>query len=212
MTTPLTLEELEKRLLALPTDRRHLVALVGAPGSGKSTTAEILRDRLNEADPGCCSVLAMDGYHFDDRVLEARGHKDRKGAPHTFDVAGLAAMLHRLKANEEAEIAVPVFDRSLEIARAAAAIIAASSRIVLVEGNYLLLNRAPWSTLKPLFELSVFIDVPRNVLAERLMARWLGFGFDEATARAKAEGNDLPNADLILAESLPADYRLDTSA
>lgn len=215
MTTPalpLSLDELERQLLALPVERRHLVALVGAPGSGKSTTAETLRDRLNGMDPGRCSVLAMDGYHFDDRVLDARGHRDRKGAPHTFDVAGLAVMLGRLKADDGTDIAVPVFDRSLEIARAAAAIIPAQSRIVLVEGNYLLLNRSPWSALKPLFDLTVLIDVPRAVLAERLMARWLGFGFDEETARAKAEGNDLPNADLIRAESLPADFRIDTSA
>jgi pantothenate kinase len=112
-------------LLSTQREARRLVAIAGAPGSGKSTFTEQLCARLNETAAGSTCVLAMDGFHFDDRVLESRGHRARKGAPYIFDVAGLAAVLHRLKANDGAEVAVPVFDRSLEIARAAAAIIPA---------------------------------------------------------------------------------------
>jgi len=97
--------------------------------------------QLNENAAASACVLAMDGFHFDDRVLESRGHGARKGAPYTFDVAGLAVILQRLKADDGVEVAVPVFDRSLEIARAGAAIIPASARIVLVEGTSSLLQR-----------------------------------------------------------------------
>jgi pantothenate kinase len=120
-------------------------------------------------------------------------------------------MLDRLRADDGRDIAVPVFDRALEIARAGAAIIPAAARIVIVEGNYLLLDDAAhpaWSCLAPRFDTTVMLEVPRASLAERLAARWRGFGLDDATMTAKVEGNDLVNADLIVARSRAADFRL----
>ncbi|WP_309477066.1 nucleoside/nucleotide kinase family protein [Trinickia acidisoli] len=182
--------------------KRKLVAIAGAPGAGKSTFVESLCDSLNRDRPGIARILAMDGYHYDDRVLEARGHRARKGAPHTFDVGGLESMLERLQADDGKEIAVPIFDRSLEIARAGADIIPASTRLVLVEGNYLLLDDPAWAPLRRYFDVTVMLDVPRDVLIERLAARWRGYGMDEAAVRAKLEGNDLINADLVLSHSV----------
>src|SRR5688572_27161103 len=114
---PVDLDELAD-ILRRAAGARTLVAVAGPPGAGKSTFAEALADRLNEAAAGSAAVLPMDGFHFDDRVLEPLGLRARKGAPDTFDVAGLRHMLERLRRNQEAEIAVPVFDRELEIARA----------------------------------------------------------------------------------------------
>lgn len=185
---------------------RRVVAIAGAPGSGKSTFVESLAEQLNADRPGFAHVLAMDGYHFDDRVLEARGHRPRKGAPFTFDVGGLAAMVDRLRADDGEDIAVPVFDRSLEIARAGAAIIPASARLVLVEGNYLLLDDPSWLPLQRRFDVTVMLDVPREELIERLIARWRGYGMDEPAIREKLQGNDLINADLVLSGSVPAHY------
>src|SRR5688572_33087414 len=108
-------------------------------------------------------VLPIDGYHFDDRVLVQRGLRPRKGAPDTFDVAGFYHMLHRLKRNEESEIAVPVFDRDLEIARAGARLIPRSVRHLIIEGNYLLLDRPGWSSLRGLFDTTIMISVPEAV-------------------------------------------------
>ena len=187
-------------------EARRLVAITGAPGSGKSTFTEHLCAQLNENAAASACVLAMDGFHFDDRVLESRGHRARKGAPYTFDVAGLAVILQRLKADDGVEVAVPVFDRSLEIARAGAAIIPASARIVLVEGNYLLLEDLNWIPLRKHFDMTVQLDVPRHTLAERLASRWQGYGLDEAAVRAKLEGNDLPNCELVVAHSAAADF------
>lgn len=208
MTTPITFDALRDRLKAQAGGARRLVAIAGAPGSGKSTLAERLCASLNGPDPDCCRVLAMDGYHYDDRVLEQRGHRARKGAPHTFDVEGLAAMLARLQADAGEEIAVPVFDRALEIARAGADIIPGATRIVLVEGNYLLLDDPRWAGLRGFFDTTVFIDVPRPEIERRLTARWRGFGFDEAALRAKLEENDLPNADLVIRQSVRPDLLL----
>jgi pantothenate kinase len=194
---------------------RRLVALAGPPGAGKSTVAEALCAEINQQTPSLARILAMDGFHFDDRVLEARGQRARKGAPDTFDTGGLVAMLDRLRADDGREIAVPVFDRALEIARAAAAIIPAATRIVIVEGNYLLLDdsRYPdWAHLSSRFDVTVMLEVPRARLAERLAARWRGFGLEAAAVTAKLEGNDLVNADLVTAGSRPADFRLRNDA
>jgi pantothenate kinase len=200
------LAELARYLLDSNAETRRLVAIVGAPGAGKSTFVETLRERLNASRPQFAHILAMDGYHFDDRVLEARGDRPRKGAPHTFDVGGLTAMLGRLSADAGEDIAVPIFDRSLEIARAGADIIPASARLILVEGNYLLLDDPAWSALRRYFDVTVMLDVPRPVLIERLAARWRGYGMDEAAVREKLEGNDLPNADLVLSHSVAAQF------
>lgn len=193
-------------LLDLNVERRKLIAIAGAPGAGKSTFVETLRDGLNRDRPGFACVLAMDGYHFDDRILEARGDLARKGAPHTFDVGGLEAMLERLSADNGTDIAVPVFDRSLEIARAGADIIPASTRLILVEGNYLLLDDPAWAPLRRYFDVSVMLDVPRAVLIDRLVARWHGYGMEERAVREKLDANDLPNADLVLTRSVRAQF------
>jgi pantothenate kinase len=202
MPQALSLAALADRLTAEREPARRIVAVAGAPGSGKSTFAERLQALVDGRVPA--QVLAMDGFHYDDLVLTARGHRPRKGAPHTFDVDGLAATLARLAADDR-DVAVPVFDRSIEIARAGARIIAAATRLVIVEGNYLLLDHPDWARLRRHFDLTVFLDVPEPVLEARLRARWTGYGMDEAAIRAKLEDNDLPNMRLVLGGSVPAD-------
>jgi pantothenate kinase len=204
----MTLDGLAGTILARDRSRRLIVALAGSPGSGKSTTAEILAERLNAASPGTSDILPMDGFHYDDRVLEARGDRPRKGAPHTFDVDGLAVMLDRLKADDGRAVAVPVFDRAIEIARAGARIITPDARIIIVEGNYLLLDQPDWRALRSRFDLTVMLDVPEEVLRQRLTERWQRLGLAGAALTDKLEGNDLPNMRLVLSRSVPADVVL----
>ena len=203
MSQPITIDALCNRLLTQPGAQRYLTAIAGAPGSGKSTLAEKLADALNADTPGSAAVLPMDGYHYDDSVLNDRGWRPRKGAPHTFDVSGFSHMLTRMRANQEPEIAVPVFDRSIEIARAGARLIPQSVRHIIVEGNYLLLNQPPWDGLAAQFDLTVFLEVPLAELERRLKARWSDLKGDDLIT--KMEGNDLPNARLVATQSKPAD-------
>ncbi len=190
---------------------RVVAALAGAPGSGKSTLAAAVAARLNADAPGACVVVPMDGYHLDDSVLAARGWLPRKGAPHTFDVGGLAAMLGRLRDATEEEVFFPLFDRGLEIARAGAGVAPREARVILVEGNWLLLDAPPWSGLRTGFDIAAFVDCPPAILAARLRARWRAAGLPAAEVERRLADNDLPNALLAMSRSIAPDVLVDGS-
>jgi pantothenate kinase len=150
----------------------------------------------------------MDGFHLDDEVLRSRGWRARKGAPHTFDTGGLQAALERLRRNDEPWVAVPRFDRAIEIARAGAILIPAEARLVVAEGNWFLLDETPWQRLARHFDVTVLLDVPEEVLAGRLRTRWVRHGLTEEEIRVKLEDNDLPNARLVRDLSRPAHWTI----
>ena len=182
---------------------RRVVAVAGPPGAGKSTLAEALAAALPNA-----AVFPMDGYHYDDALLVARGLRARKGAPETFDVGGFAHMLDRLRANREDEVVVPVFDRDIEVSRGSARPIPRSVETIVAEGNWLLLDEPPWTALRERFDLTVKLDVPMEELERRLTGRWVGYGLAGEALREKLEGNDLPNARRMVEGSGPADLVL----
>lgn len=181
---------------------RFITAIAGPPGSGKSTLAEAVVAALGKAARG----VPMDGFHYDDAVLARRGLRSRKGAPETFDVQGFLHLMRRLRTG--GEIAIPVFDRQMELSRAAADIVTDADQFLVVEGNYLLLNDAPWTDLAPMFDLTVSIEVPEAELDRRLLARWAHFGKTPAAARAWIDGNDMPNVRRVLNGSRRADVKM----
>jgi pantothenate kinase len=185
---------------------RSITAIAGPPGAGKSTIAEALVERLNAAEPGSAAVFPMDGYHFDDMVLVPRGLRPRKGAPETFDVSGFSHMLGRLKLNGEREIAVPVFDRTIEIARAGGRMIPQTVRHIVVEGNYILLSSGDWADLHRHYDTTVLIDVAETELRRRLTERWKDLPPDERAF--KLDGNDLPNGRLVVSDSMEPEFRI----
>ncbi|MCQ2005870.1 nucleoside/nucleotide kinase family protein [Rhizobium sp. NRK18] len=202
-------DELVEIIRNASSGNRIIAAVAGPPGSGKSTLADALVERLNAIEAGSAAVLPMDGYHYDDMVLVPRGLRPRKGAPETFDVAGFRHMLKRLKANDEPEIAVPVFDRSIEIARAGARMIGREVRYLVAEGNYLLLDEDRWRELKDCYDITVMIEEPEVVLRARLKERWKAL-----TGQAlidKIDGNDLPNGRRVMTGSVDPDYVVSAS-
>lgn len=205
MPQSIDLEGLARVLIGKSQEGRTIAAVAGPPGSGKSTLAERLVERINAEKPGSAVVLPMDGFHYDDGLLNAMGRRAHKGAPDTFDVGGLRHVLLRLRANDEDAVAVPVFDRDIEISRGSARLIAKDIPVIIVEGNYLLLRRDPWSALRPLFDVTVMVATGVETLKQRLAARWESYNLPPEEIRRKLEDVDLPNGRFVMAESAAAD-------
>lgn len=171
--------------------RRILIGITGPPGAGKSTVAERL-----VADLGDRAVLVpMDGFHFPNARLEALGRRGRKGAPDTFDAAGYAALLDRLRTPTHAT--APAFDRAADEPVADAIVIPAAADIVVTEGNYLLTDSGGWEAVRPLLDAVWYVDLDDGLRLEWLIARHRVFGMSPEAATAWATGPDAANAVLI---------------
>ena len=191
---------------------RTVLGITGAPGAGKSTLTSLLLGRLR-ADLGDDAVghLPMDGFHLADVQLDRLGRRDRKGAPDTFDVDGYVAALERLHAQSDRTIFGPGFERDLEQPIAAAIAITPSARLVVTEGNYLLLPDGGWEHVRPLLAEVWFVDVDDDLRRARLVQRHEEFGKSPDEARAWVERSDEANASLVTATRDAADVvvRLD---
>lgn len=200
------IHSLTDRILATPyTGQRRLVGLAGAPASGKSTLAEALVKALN-AGGAHARAVPMDGFHLDNSVLEARGLLARKGAPETFDAEGFVQLVRDLA--RLGDVRYPLFDRTADATIPDAGHIMAQCDTVIVEGNYLLFDQAPWRALHPLWDISIRLAPPLEVLQERLVARWIDHGLSADAAQARANDNDMANARTIYAARLAADIEL----
>ena len=204
------LEQLAKKIIAAQTGTsRFICAIVGAPGSGKSTLAQTLQTLLIQKHQLSCQIVAMDGFHLDNVTLAKQGLLAVKGAPQTFDVAAFDALLQALHAHKT-NVLAPTFDRSIDAVVPAAIDIKTQTKIILVEGNYLLLKERGWDRLHQYFNLSIFINVFKEELLKRLIERWITQNLDVDDAIAKADANDLPNAELVINNSMTADIELQT--
>lgn len=186
-------------------NRRAIIAIAGPPGAGKSTLLSFLINSLQK-EFGSSRVVGvpMDGFHLDNVQLDSANTRARKGAPHTFDVGGVLSLVQRLT-TDESPIYAPEFDRAGDLARNCAIKIDQEHDVVLIEGNYLLLDQLGWRELSQYFNLTINIDVPDEILEERLVRRWLDHGLSKESALSRAMGNDIPNAVTVREESLVPD-------
>jgi len=173
---------------------RYLIGIVGKPGAGKSTLSAYLLEELHSSE---VTVVPMDGYHLSNAVLQALGRADRKGAPDTFDVAGFASLLQRIRNEKSADIYYPVFDRSIEESIAAQGVVTKETKVVIVEGNYLLHDSGGWEEIAELLDELWFIDVDDEKRLERLIARHIAYGKSPADAQSWSLGSDEVNARTI---------------
>jgi pantothenate kinase len=199
----LTLADLVDRARALVTGgRRAVLGITGAPAAGKTTLAEEL---VRAIDADWVAHVPMDGFHLADAELDRLGLRDRKGAPDTFDALGYAALLRRLHEDEDDVVYAPGFERVIEQPIAGAIPVHRAARLIVSEGNYLLVDGPRWSKVRPLVDEVWYADLDQPERLRRLIDRHRRFGKDDAAAVAWATGTDERNAEVVRATRERAD-------
>ncbi len=177
--------------------RRIIVGFAGPPGCGKSTLAEAVCAELGDR----AVLVPLDGWHLCADLTARIGAADRRGAPHTFDVAGFLVLLQRIKAQGEpggaTTVYAPEYRREIEEPVAGAIPVEDTTPIVVVEGNYLLLDCPGWRDIRPLLDLSYYVQLDTDVRRRRLIRRHVAFGRTPEEAMQWVHTNDEPNARLI---------------
>jgi pantothenate kinase len=176
---------------------RIVVGLTGPPAAGKSTLATALAAALTN-DLGAPAVaVPMDGFHLANAELARLGFENRKGAPETFDANGYINLLRRLRSDESSIVYAPAFNRTINESIGSAIPVGPAVRVVVTEGNYLLVDTPPWNEVRPLLDLALYLDAPHSTRHSALVRRQLARGLSRSAAQAWAGGSDAANARLI---------------
>ena len=186
----------DRALRLLDRPGRAVLGIAGAPASGKSTLTDLLLAELERRRPGAAVGVGMDAFHIGHRVLQRRGLTEVKGAPETFDAAGFIHLLRRIR-NENGTVYAPEFDRDIEDSLAHVVEIGPEVGLVVTEGNYLLLDSAPWDGVRAMLDEAWFVHLADDERRRRMIARHQRHGHDPDTARARTYGNDERNAQLV---------------
>mmetsp|Transcript_17475 Transcript_17475/g.29019 ORF Transcript_17475/g.29019 Transcript_17475/m.29019 type:complete len:534 (-) Transcript_17475:26-1627(-) len=192
-------EEIKENLAKRSADGRpYMIAVIGIPGSGKTTSCFSLSDLLDD-----CFVLPFDGYHLAMEELEKSPNSEdliyRRGAPDTFDPARLDKDLGRIRDSSEPIIQIPGFDHSLgDPEPNAHEFNRDQHKVVLCEGLYLLHDDEQWDSLKKRFDMSIFVEANVDVCVERLKIRNLCIpGYTEEEIIVRVDLVDRTNAETV---------------
>lgn len=180
-------------------NKRFLLGITGIPGAGKSTLANSLMKNINEIlHKEIAIVVPMDGFHYHNDILVTKGLLAVKGSFKTFDSEKFVALIKKIASEKVEKIYCPAYDRNLHNPVDDSILIESKHKIIIVEGNYLLLDTCPWKELVDLFDESWFIDTPQAISKERLINRHIVTGRSASEAFHKVNSTDTPNAELIL--------------
>lgn len=178
-----------------------IVGLAGPPAAGKSTLATALAAALCDEPPdglgaGAAVAVPMDGFHLSNAELDRLGLADRKGAPETFDAAGFVHLLRRIRQGRELVYA-PAYSRVLHESIGGVIPVFPGVRVVVVEGNYLLVPTGAWAGVRACLDLAVYVEAPQPARIDSLLRRQRSRGLDEELAQDWVFRSDEANARLI---------------
>ncbi|KAL6752402.1 putative phosphoribulokinase/uridine kinase [Haematococcus lacustris] len=183
--------------------RRMVVGLAGAPGSGKSTLARCVVEAVN-AQQGAqvAALLPMDGFHYYRRELDAmpdpQAAHARRGAAWTFDATAFVASVRRAREEASLPLAVPSFDHGVGDPVPGDIWLQPFHRVVVVEGNYCLLDSPPWCELQQMWDETWFADIDLDLAMERVFRRQVALGVLADVSLRRIQSNDRPNGELVL--------------
>ncbi len=198
--------ELLETLSNLPDKGRYFLGITGCTEEKKSMLARNLTDEVNfRTGDDLAVVVPMDGFHLPNNILKQRALSDIKGAPETFDADSFAELINRLHEFPDRSIMCPAYDRKIHDPVENSITILPCNRLIIVEGNYLLLNISPWNTIRTKMNEVWYIDTPLKAVKERLLHRHIAGGAGKDEAERKVESVDLPNAVLVKKTLLAAD-------
>lgn len=209
---------LAKYILQRPAaHKRLLVGIGGPPASGKSVFASLLAAVINAAQGSPIALaLGLDGWHYPNSYLDTHTTlKDGlsvplrkvKGAPPSFDASSALSFLRRLESEDS--LSYPIYSRQVHDPVPAPELVLPQHRIILFEGNYLLLDTSPWNSFQPLFDLTIFLHAPREQLLAGLRERHLRSGKDPVEVERHIAFSDLDNLDLVLEHSIQPHIRVE---
>ena len=216
-TMPPLLEQPVEWLIALLESRpsRCLIALAGMPGAGKTTLASRLAEAVStRTAPNTMLALGMDGFHLTKAALRQFPNPEeafaRRGAPWTFDAAALQQRLEELRASAgRSDVSWPGFEHALGDPVEDALTVPASTRLVIVEGLYLLHRAGGWEMISECFDERWYLDIPLEIALERLALRHMqAWGITRDAADHRIATSDRLNADLVRDTAGFADWRL----
>lgn len=176
---------------------RYVLGIAGSPGSGKTTLTAGPVAELNSRTADTAAALPMDGFHLANATLDRLGRRSRKGALDTFDGWGFLALLHRVRTETDHTVFAPSFRRSVDQGVAADIAIEPETRIVVVDGNYLLVDDGPWAGVRDVVDEVWFCATPGGERESRLIERHTRYGRTVEAATRRAREVDGANAVLI---------------
>jgi len=174
--------------------KRGVIGIVGKPGAGKSTLTSHL---INNLPKDSAVLIPMDGYHLSNKQLDRLGVSNRKGAFDTFDSHGFVELLKRINEEPTKDIYFPIFHREIEESYAADGVVPANTKLVITEGNYLLLDKGGWERVRAELDEVWYIEIDDAIRIERLTKRHQSFGKNYEDAISWATGSDERNAELV---------------
>ena len=200
---------LQRAQALLAAGGRRMLGIAAPPGAGKSTLAAQLLRALGPL----AQVVPMDGFHLANSELQRLGRAERKGAQDTFDAAGYVHLLRRIRAQRPGEtIYAPEFRRELEEGISGAVAVHSDTRLIITEGNYLLLATSPWDAVHDLLDEAWYLALEEAERQRRLLERHMRFGRERADALHWIAVTDEPNARLVATSRHRADWVFEQAA